>query len=157
MHLFDVKFSCSIYNMKHTVGQIKRMLEELDTEFPEIDENERAADRAQTIRLMAVLVKDWKDRGYSYFQIAEKLRMKGLIQISEKSLRQAVPRSTRKPKAASRKASEKGEAKVKTHIPQGSSTKLGEAPGKDSGKDPEGIKCASRSSGFSPRQDTDDI
>ncbi|WP_028229645.1 hypothetical protein [Paraburkholderia ferrariae] len=144
--------------MKYTVGQIKLMLDELDKEFPEIDENERAADRAQTIKLMAGVVNDWLARGYSYAQIAEKLRMKGFIRISEKALRHAATQPKRRRKAETPKPSEEGEARKKISIIEGESRAKAAkptapiVPAKAEAQEP-----SQRSGGFTPRADSDDI
>ncbi|ABO60502.1 hypothetical protein LA345_37890 (plasmid) [Burkholderia vietnamiensis] len=145
--------------MKYTVGQIKLMLDELDKEFPEIDENERAADRAQTIKLMAGVVNEWLTRGYSYAQIAEKLRMKGFIRISEKALRQAATQPKRRRKAVTPKPSEKGEARAKTSIDQGSESavKAAKAQTPKAQAKEEASEPSQRSGGFTPRADSDDI
>src|ERR1041384_3313338 len=102
--------------MKYTVGQIKQMLEEMDKEFPQVDENEQVADRAKKIQLMSGLVKVWLRRGYSYAHIAERLRIKGFIQISEKALKQVSMHSKRKQNVALSTISEKGKASVKNSI-----------------------------------------
>ena len=144
--------------MKYTVGQIKLMLDELDKEFPEIDENERAADRAQTIKLMVGVVNEWIARGYSYAQIAKKLRMKGFIRISEKAIRQAATQPKRRRKAVLPKSSEKGETSSKNSINQSSEqaakakSELPKAPVKA-----EALEPPQRSYGFTPRADSDDI
>ncbi|EKS72215.1 hypothetical protein BURK_006321 [Burkholderia sp. SJ98] len=144
--------------MKYTVGQIKLMLDELDKEFPEIDENERAADRAQTIKLMAGVVNDWLARGYSYAQIAEKLRMKGFIRISEKALRHAATQPKRRRKAETPKPSEKGEARKKTSITEGESgTKAAKPTAPIAPAKAEAEELSQRSGGFTPRADSDDI
>lgn len=144
--------------MKYTVGQIRQMLQELDQEFPEIDENERAADRAQTIRMMARMVSDWLARGYSYAQIAEKLRMKGFIRISEKALRHAATHPKRRRKAGAPEVSEKVETSRKSSI---AVDKPGAAPApRTSVSGPAGTQAdqpPGRSSGFTPRADSDDI
>ncbi|HDR8993677.1 TPA: hypothetical protein QDA93_006391 [Burkholderia vietnamiensis] len=144
--------------MKYTVGQIKLMLDELDSEFPEIDENERTADRAQTIKLMAGVVNDWLARGYSYAQIAEKLRMKGFIRISEKALRHAATQPKRRRKAEPPKPSEKGEARKKASINEGESgAKAAKPTAPSSPAKAEVQEPPQRSGGFTPRADSDDI
>lgn len=144
--------------MKYTVGQIKLMLDELDKEFPEIDENERAADRAQTIKLMAGVVNDWLARGYSYAQIAEKLRMKGFIRISEKALRHAAVQPKRRRKAETPKPSEKGEAREKISITEGGSgAKATKPTAPSTPAKAEAQEPPQRSGGFTPRADSDDI
>ncbi|APO88903.1 MULTISPECIES: hypothetical protein [Xanthomonas] len=145
--------------MKYTVGQIKLMLDELDKEFPEINENERAADRAQTIKLMAVVVNEWLARGYSYAQIAEKLRMKGFIRISEKALRQAATQPKRRRKAVMPKPPEKGEARAKNSINQGSepAAKAAKPEAPRAQVKAEALEPPQRSGGFTPLADSDDI
>ena len=144
--------------MKYTIGQIKLMLDELDKEFTEIDENERAADRAQTIKLMAGVVNEWLARGYSYAQIAKKLRMNGFIRISEKAIRQAATQRKRRRKAVMPKSSEKEETRSKNSINQSS-----EQAAKEKSELPrarveaEAFEPHQRSYGFTPRADSDDI
>lgn len=82
-----------------TVEQIKTLLDELDDELPVLSDDERVADRQQIVRLLSDVVGEWKARGYSYAQIAEKLRDKGVIRISEKTLRAAVEGRRRKRRA----------------------------------------------------------
>ena len=144
--------------MKYTIGQIKLMLDELDKEFPEIDENERAADRAQTIKLMAGVVNEWLARGYSYAQIAKKLRMKGFIRISEKAIRQAATQPKRRRKAVMPKSSEKGETRSKNSINQ-SSEQAAKAKSElpRARVEAEALEPHQRSYGFTPRADSDDI
>ncbi|WP_321959542.1 hypothetical protein [Burkholderia cenocepacia] len=144
--------------MKYTVGQIKLMLDELDAEFPEIDENERAADRAQTIKLMAGVVNDWLARGYSYAQIAEKLRMKGFIRISEKALRHAAVQPKRRRKAVTPKPSEIGETRKKASITEGEAGAKTDRPTAPvTQTKAEAQEPSQRSGGFTPRADSDDI
>ncbi|CEH39094.1 hypothetical protein DXO206_023085 (plasmid) [Xanthomonas oryzae pv. oryzae] len=144
--------------MKHTVGQIKLMLDELDKEFPEIDENERAADRVQTIKLMADVVNDWLARGYSYAQIAEKLRINGFIRISEKALRHAAKQPKRRRKAEPPKPSEKGEARKKASINEGKSgAKTAKPTAPRTRAKAEVQEPPQRSSSFTPCADSDDI
>ncbi|MRU28333.1 hypothetical protein [Xylella fastidiosa] len=144
--------------MKYTVGQIKLMLDELNSEFPEIEENERTADREQTIKLMAKVVNDWLARGYSYAQIAEKLRMKGFIYTSEKMLRHATAQTKRKRKAIIRKPSEKGKMRKKhSIINENSSANADKSMEENTSVKDEAQQPYQRSGSFTPRVDSDDI
>lgn len=134
------------------------MLGELDSEFPEIDEEARSATRDKTIELLASLVADWASRGYSYAQIALKLREKGLIRVSAKALREAsMPKKSRsksKVKLDSRTTAKAGGAKadlVEKGAAQTRSTTTGKSASTPSNQRSE------RAGGFTPRDDSDDI
>lgn len=73
-----------------TVDEIKNLLAELDGELPVLDEGQRLADRQRVLALVSNFVRDWKERGYSYQQIAEKLRDKGIIRTSGKVVRETA-------------------------------------------------------------------
>lgn len=92
-----------------TVEQIKTLLGELDAELRVLSDDERIADRQQIVRLLADVVGQWKARGYSYRQIAEKLHTKGVIRISEKTLREAAEGRRRKRRAKPQKSLRQGE------------------------------------------------
>lgn len=73
-----------------TVDEIKNLLAELDGELPVLDEGQRLADRQRVLALVSNFVRDWKERGYSYQQIAEKLRDKGIIRTTGKVVRETA-------------------------------------------------------------------
>lgn len=92
-----------------TVEQIKRLLGELDAELHVLSDDQRIADRQQIVRLLSDVVGAWIARGYSYAQIAQKLREKQVIRISEKTLREAVEGRRRKRRAKTQKSRGSGE------------------------------------------------
>lgn len=79
-----------------TVDEVKELLAELDGELPVLDDGERLADRQRVLALVSEFVREWTERGYNYQQIAEKLRDKGVIRASQKTVREMVEGRRRK-------------------------------------------------------------
>lgn len=156
-----------------TVEQVRHLLDELDAELRELSDDQRIADRQQIVRLLADVVGQWKARGYSYRQIAEKLHTKGVIHISEKTLREAVEGRRRKRRAKTKKSlrSEGGSGGegavpsevVSTAVSTVESEAIGEVKRKvDSRRSSGGSSVGSRSvpasSGqFVPREDSEEL
>ena len=152
-----------------TVEQIKTLLNELDAELHELSDDQRIADRQQIVRLLADMVGQWKARGYSYRQIAEKLHTKGVIRISEKTLREAAEGRRRKRRAKTKKSLRSeggsgGEGAVPSEVVSTvESEVIGEVKRKvDSRRSSGGSSVGSRSvpasSGqFVPREDSEEL